>query len=208
MSGKITLSKENVMNRAVVCLSPAGVYPEEVTRKFNDLDMYVRVIVDNGPEWIGSFPIGNTAISDAFGGIDALFNAAMRNTGAGGRLVQMGDILGAFARDAEAIDGENPPIYVLTSDGMPFFGASVAAVRRDLLREACGKHGAARCFVIPSSVHEMLVLPCAGMYGDMSKYSELTGMIQQINTAVVDEKDRLGNHAYIYDAEADSFSYR
>lgn len=205
---EVRMNKDMVFDNAVLCLSPAGTYPEEVTRKFNDLDMYVRVIVDNGPEGIGSFPIGNTAVSDAFGGIDALFDAAIRNTCAGGRLVQLGDILGAFAHTAEANDGENPPIYVLTSDIMPFFGASVAAVRRDLLREACGKHGAARCFVIPSSVHEMLVIPCAGIYDDMSKYGELAGMIREINAAVVDEKDRLGNHAYIYDAEADSFSYR
>lgn len=204
MSGKITLSKENVMNQAIVCLSPAGVYPAEVTRKFNDLDMYIRIIVADDPEkGIISFVVRDSSFADALGGMAALFNAAIRNTGGSVKLMPMADILGPVIGDLS--EASEIPLYVLTNK-KACYGAAGAAVRRDLLREACRKHGAASCFVIPSSVHEVIVLPCVGDYEDRENYLAIADIIREVNANAVPGEERLGDHAYIYDCEADSFS--
>ena len=49
-------------------------------------------------------------------------------------------------------------------------------------------------YVIPSSIHEVLVIPCQEIDFDRDSFNE---MIQDINEYEVLEKDRLSNHAYL-----------
>ena len=52
--------------------------------------------------------------------------------------------------------------------------------------------------VLPSSVHETIVLP---INGDMDS-KELEGMVQQINAGVVSDEDKLSDHVFQYDSES------
>jgi len=52
-------------------------------------------------------------------------------------------------------------------------------------------------FILPSSVHEVLILPDDGN----TDYKDLEMMVQQINKAEVAPEDRLSDHVYHYDAK-------
>ena len=52
--------------------------------------------------------------------------------------------------------------------------------------------------VLPSSVHETIVLP---INEDMDP-KELEGMVQQINAGVVSDEDKLSDHVFQYDSES------
>lgn len=57
-------------------------------------------------------------------------------------------------------------------------------------------------FVLPSSIHEVLVLPD---YGNLN-YMELEQMVKEINKTTVDRKDQLSNDVYYYDSKERLFS--
>lgn len=56
-------------------------------------------------------------------------------------------------------------------------------------------------YVIPSSIHEMLVMP----EGTEMKAKDLDGMVASVNSTEVAEEERLTNHSYHYDKDAKLF---
>ena len=50
-------------------------------------------------------------------------------------------------------------------------------------------------FVLPSSIHEVIIVPESASPG----YSDLNEMIREINQTQVAEEEVLGDHAYYYD---------
>lgn len=56
-------------------------------------------------------------------------------------------------------------------------------------------------YVIPSSIHEMLVMP----EGTEMKAKDLDGMVASVNSTGVAEEERLTNHSYHYDKDAKLF---
>ena len=86
------------------------------------------------------------------------------------------------------------PMYVLTnSTGIS--GAS-EIFNENAMNEISEKFGG-DFIVIPSSIHETLVLP---LDGDKDSV-ELNGIIQDINSGVLDPKDKLSDYAFQYDSE-------
>ena len=57
-------------------------------------------------------------------------------------------------------------------------------------------------FVVPSSIHEVLVLP----YVDYISPEYILGLVKAINANGVRPEDRLTDNVYIYDRETDQFS--
>ena len=83
-------------------------------------------------------------------------------------------------------------ILMSTSDMR--FGASMMMLA-DKLDDIVKEKGVDELYVIPSSIHEVLVIPKTE--NGLTK-SEVDTMICDINEAVVAPDDRLSNHAYIY----------
>ena len=59
-----------------------------------------------------------------------------------------------------------------------------------------GRTGGNSCYIIPSSVHELLFIPDNGQ----ANQDELDRMVQEINSLEVAEDERLSWHCYYYDA--------
>lgn len=57
-------------------------------------------------------------------------------------------------------------------------------------------------FILPSSIHEVLVLPDDGNLN----YMELEEMVKEVNETTVDRKDQLSNNVYYYDSKERIFS--
>lgn len=83
-----------------------------------------------------------------------------------------------------------PQIYVLTNErGVK--GAS--ALLYPELIEDIAKRENSDLIVIPSSIHEILVVTCCEMHKD-----DISQMVQEVNSQHVDEQERLSDHSYFY----------
>lgn len=87
----------------------------------------------------------------------------------------------------------------LLSNCARFYGAS-AMLSKKALREAAEEMGCSRLAILPSSVHEALLLP---QKGDMDMEG-LRGIVESINqSSVIRTEDFLSDSIYVYDKEAD-----
>ena len=83
-----------------------------------------------------------------------------------------------------------PQMYVLTNE-LEAKGAS-ALLYPELIEDIAQKENS-DLIVIPSSIHEILMVKASGMNKD-----DISQMIQEVNSQQVDEQERLSDHAYFY----------
>lgn len=97
----------------------------------------------------------------------------------------------------DRIDGMQDGInmYVLTNS-LKLYGASCIAYR-DCLKTFAEEHDTEEVYIIPSSVHEVILIPHIGFMNP----TEINDMIEQINTTEVEATDVLSNHIYKYRRE-------
>ena len=141
------------------------------------------------------------SVPEAFGkGERELLEDAVRNAAASeeARLCPIGDAI--FGWDgSDLLKGapvpEDGELLVLTA-GDGIFGA--AALFYPGVRQEIGRI-VGNYYVLPSSVHEMLILP----EGDGRDPVELAKMVKAVNESQVAEKERLGDRVLRYRADAD-----
>ncbi len=73
---------------------------------------------------------------------------------------------------------------------------------RGLLDELSARFHAS-LFILPSSIHEVILLPDHGMF----RVEELEEMVRTTNSRYVAEEERLSDHVYFYDKERKSFTF-
>ena len=95
-------------------------------------------------------------------------------------------LLGENAEDC----ADDSNMYVLTNKSL-LNGAS-AVLDKDLLRKIGEKHGVTELYILPSSRHEMIVIP----YSEKIEIETLNRMVREVNETQVDEVDRLTDRAY------------
>ena len=108
------------------------------------------------------------------------WDVAEQKTFAKARLFWLGDFLGY---------GPNNVLVATTEDG--YFGASVI-LSDDVVRKAKEMICADKLIMIPSSVHEVLLLKYDEQYFDT-----ISSFVAEVNEAEVAPEERLGDHAYI-----------
>lgn len=102
----------------------------------------------------------------------------------------------------ETLEMEENPLYLLTSE-QGGFGA-VTAFYPSVLAN-CAKELNSNLILLPSSIHEWLLLPAelARTSGDPE---ELRTMVREINRTQLEDKEILSDEIYYYDAELDRMS--
>ena len=100
----------------------------------------------------------------------------------------MSDIMGMdFTEELEGMT----PIYVI-SNKSKVKGAS-AVLNKEVLAEFGKRYNTNKIVVLPSSVHEMLLVP----YTEETDLETFTNMVAEVNSAEVDPTERLTDRAYI-----------
>lgn len=87
----------------------------------------------------------------------------------------------------------NPPMYIITNKSGQL-GASAILDKKALRRldENIG-NGTHKFFVLPSSIHEMIVIP----YEEMYELEEMSLLVKDVNHSLVSPAERLTDRAYI-----------
>ena len=92
----------------------------------------------------------------------------------------------------EELDAESLPMYILSNEKRQN-GAAAMAYPETIgnFANACGKN----VYIIPSSVHELILVPETGMEKDLNE------MVCEVNRTQLDPKDVLSDHVYYYDRQ-------
>ena len=136
---------------------------------------------------------------------DELYEVALKNTMRKypGRFEPLGDVLkdilgedpGTFLREDGSI-GLNSPFYYLGTTRV--MQGAVALIYPGILKEVYRTIGEP-FYVIPSSVNELLVLPCS--FEKDRAY--LNNLVWEVNTYVLDRSEILSDVMYVYDPESE-----
>lgn len=107
-------------------------------------------------------------------------------------LIQMiADMMGVPVEEMQA-NGMDNGVVVITNDTM-ICGAGAVIGARETLREMFPNG----YVVLPSSIHEALVVPSTGDEGETEM---LVDMVRCVNEGCVDEEDKLADNAYVFAA--------
>jgi len=132
-------------------------------------------------------------------GLDAneVWLHAYENTLASSVIVDMIDVLpqqlGVSAPPTEA----TPFTMAIVSNEDTCSGAG-CILNKAMLNEYAEHIGAKRLILIPSSIHEWIVIP----YADDMNIDEINGVVRNVNSTI-DTKDFLSNESFIYDCPTD-----
>ena len=172
----------DLTGRSIFCVQPKGKGKDIWSQDYLDLEAYIRVMLDD----YTSFNIPAALFNDE------LSDAAMKNTRENLEITTMGEILGLPA-------GMFDMDIITTKNRM--FGAS-ALLFPDIFKEYCEKKGVQKIYIIPSSIHELIVIP-----QDLGTDLEISNMVREVNSTAVQESDVLSNHVYLYDVTTNQITY-
>lgn len=92
--------------------------------------------------------------------------------------------------------GPRLPMYVMTNKDR--HQGAVSMLAKDKLREFAGKLGGKNFYLLPSSIHEMILLP-----EDLGEKEGLVEIVREVNDTEVPLEDILSYHVYKYDQGQD-----
>ena len=183
----------NAKDKLILCVQKAG--DEDILKmKMLDLEKYVRVVIDENHTTKVT-----ERLAEQWGKTKQdIFKAARANTrkravakGVMQMLAEMNDVeLGVELDEANFDD----MLTCVTTEGA-MFGAGIIAVKS--IREEIAEKIGGDYFVLPSSLHEVLVTPANGMI-DVEGLKE---MVVSINQSEVAPEDRLSDSVYLYHAD-------
>lgn len=191
--------KDYLLSNATLCVCNEGWNEEflQNTPHFHingtDLSAYARIRVGDD----GSMVPSHTHLAMAQVTGDELLEAAKANSKEEYRVRPMRDVL-------QEIMGEDFPLppqpqeaipMIVISNASTHYGAA-AITDNEALEKARGMAGGGDCYVIPSSIHECLVIPAKEISAE-----EMAYLIQDINAHEVQPEERLGSYPYKYDGE-------
>lgn len=163
---------------------------------FHDLSIVFEYLIPQESTDTGAATIlVNNAHMKIWGvSVDELYKEASANTPVLQKYVLeiMGDVLEEMVPGSGDVCGA-VPLYVLTNERKCYGAAGILYPR--LLRDFA-KASRSDLFVIPSSVHEMLLMP----HADPADSEDIKRIIQESNKTLVDAEDVLSDSLYFYEA--------
>lgn len=168
-------------------------------RNFMDLAVvYYAVARNQAQEDIGTILIYNGHMEIWGQEEENLYQTAMRNMRAYGEadFVTLESVVKHILRgitlpDEESKDLRSKNMYILTNHRRCFGAAEI--LDKKTLRTIADQIGD-RFIVLPSSVHETIVLPPK----EEAEYGRLADMVREVNDTQVDVEERLSDHVYVY----------
>lgn len=192
------LKWEEVKTFVLPCLVPVK-YGLEVCKNkylvhsnFLDLSVYYYIRLESDKinkrktAWVNHTALKNWGITT-----HRLKMQAVKNLNKDGYIMQPIQKMIPLPKEEDSI-----PLYVLINRSGVFGAASILNTDRiAAFAEEIGQN----IFIIPSSIHELLLLPDDGQ----TTVEDLDQMIKEINDTLVEPQDRLSNHAYYYNRITD-----
>lgn len=150
--------------------------------EFFDIQAYLRVFIKDN----ASFKLKSEHISRLDLLPEVIFNAGMLNTSLNARIRTLEETIGFPACSFEDC------LFAVIDNPRGSFGSG-AILDKDLQLALKSKMHAKKLFVIPSSVHEIIVINADKTDGDLEPMIE---MVKEVNREAVEPFDKLTDNAY------------
>lgn len=168
---------------------------EEIEKKMCELEglesfLFIRDRDENGGSY--SAKVNEQMLELINVSVDDAWERAENNTFAETEIQSITSLLfdlGGMSN--EETKSDFPELYVI-SNNCRFRGAS-AILNRRALKEFAEEHGVDELIVLPSSIHEMMILPYRG---DMN-LNDLSAIVKEVNAMQVEPEERLTDRAYL-----------
>lgn len=169
---------------------------------FPDLEQYLYIRGQSPKCGSWSIKLNESILDRAELTVDEAWSAAESNTFANGKTIiqSMADVMHEILgmEEDELFDEDQIPMYVVSNAEKNH--GSVQILDTSAIKAFAQKHNAQKLIVLPSSLHEMIiVLPAAGDELELDRF-EL--MIAEVNATQVAPEEQLSNRAYILHVEA------
>lgn len=199
------MNTENIIDIAINLINPEWILDhitislqrtsdEDIIKRPCDLDGIEQYLIIKGKQDGTCYSTKVTPSILANAGINELlaWEKAMENLCADTQIKSLGTIISEMTGiPAECAETSAIKLHVITNS-QKCNGAS-AIMNREMLRTFAKNHQSNMLFVIPSSIHEMMIAP----YDSKFKLEELSAMVQEVNEAEVAPAERLTDRAYI-----------
>lgn len=168
---------------------------EELIKRSSDFEgiesyLLIRKDQDNGDSFtvkLNEAILNRVQITEA-----EAWDNAERNTNAETVIRSMVEVIAElFDMDLDGLDEDNNSLYII-SNKSKVKGAS-AILNKEVLAQFGSKYKTNKIAVLPSSIHEMIILP----YTDDMNLDELSAMVSEVNNTEVRPEERLTDRAYI-----------
>ena len=184
----IPINREFVLNNVILCVEPRNFeHTDYITVNNLDLSTYFRVIINDET----SFRVTKQLLLKLGISPIELHELAKENARAEMVIENLGEFL-------FGVPDPNSPTVITSESKM--FGAGIIS-DTEIYAELCRKNGVGHCYILPSSIHEILV-----MFADVDK-EVLDGMVREINESEVAPDERLADHCYVYNAITNTINY-
>lgn len=169
-------------------------------RDVEDLSVTYCVLLDNAGDVAATVPV-TYQLMDTWGiSSDELYKLAIENQEKTERsvFVSMKDVLKGMMSDElddiDSINSEAPQIYVLSNESK--IGGAAAVLDNKMMSRVIDLIGE-NFYIIPSSIHEVLVVPDRGGI----EKDDLESMVKEVNSSTVSKEEQLSEHVYVYSQE-------
>lgn len=177
----ISKSFEEVKDKLIICLEPVH-DADYITGKYLDLQLYIRYRISNNMSAKVTKDLADIwRVSK-----EELLSAAIENT----RKKIVAKNLQGMLVDFECIEDAPPLVFCGNNEGM--YGAGYLALKTKIeeLSSIFGRD----LYILPSSIHEVLVTPDNGLY----EVEDLKKMVKEVNDTEVSSEERLSYSVYKY----------
>ena len=183
--------KEKLGIRIVNYFKNIELLDELVFVEFMDLAILFIVNVSMGKE-VGAITIRKEHLALWGKTEEELMEQALVNIKDDYEIVPITEMLMRIAGEIELEKDIDLPIYVM-SNYSKVNGASTILCR-GVLKEFAEKHNVSKVVIIPSSLHEVLLMP----WNEDADIEYLNSMVQEVNETVLDAREILSEHVYVY----------
>ena len=166
--------------------------------KVNDLAVYFCLMV---PFAIGDDSYGSVEITNKMAevnGVSAadLLKYATDNIKRNVLVEPIGQVVDELMGGSDETNMDDTMSVVTNTDRL--YGAAAVFLIKEILVQYSAKHNNTDVAIIPSSVHECLILSLQAE----DDIDMLSDMVQSVNSDQVDEKEQLSDHVYIFRAKS------
>ena len=169
-------------------------------KKYLDLALVPIVVVDDENMGTGAIVVTNNHLETWEVSEDELWENAFANAPSNAPIKMMS--LFSILEGCEAYVPEEYERFQVLTNTNQMYGASVI-VYKDVLKNISKKFNS-DLFVIPSSIHEVIVVP-TDISGDFAEHT--LKMIKEVNRSVVENEEILSDNLYRYSASKDEIEF-
>ena len=189
-ANKITDALNNLEVYAKIVPRNAGYLAGKVTREFLDMNIvYYIKAMENGNVVITDWLLDTTTFTE-----EDLYRAALDRIENNFEYADMREILAEqMGMDASEIDV--PGMMNVLTNKEKMFGA-VSIISKNVMDYALKKSGLKKVYVLPSSIHEVIIVPAET--GDVEV---LRNMVYEVNVTQLMPNEILSENVYVYDID-------